>query len=802
MRKQMRTIIQQALPVFMFSATFIATSALAQDAPKRSGAVMLEEIIVTAQKRPESLQDVPISITTVSGEKMAQAGVFKIEDLQTFTPNLSMSETGISTQIYIRGIGTGNNQGFEQSVGQYVDGVYYGRQQLLRMPFLDLERVEVLRGPQSILFGKNSIAGALSMTTAKPSKEWEGSVSASYAKIGGIKEFQGMVSGPFSDTLRGRLVVRKYDEDGFIKNGFKGKDEASRDEFAVRGTLLWEATDKLDISLKLERDKFDVRGRQIEIVRDDPSTAFPAGHPLAGARFGQILGALGDPKAITETFQNNERQADTAEFSSNRVDNYTLTLNYQIGDYTLTAISGWVGYEFDEICDCDFVAAPIFDALLDEEYDQFSQEIRLVSPGGEVVDWIAGVFYQTSELDYRDAIRVFDNSVLGRVRDGALRPTLGTEAARTYTTDSDLWAAFAQATWNITDTLRLTAGARYTSEDKTATREINILDTSTQAIALNAVAPFVYKAAFAIESEQSGGGHSLAGKRDESSFTPLLNIQWDATGDIMLYGSFSTGFKSGGFDARSNTPSSWEFDKEEAATYELGAKTRLLNGSVELNAALYRTEYDNLQVSQFDGTLGFNVGNAKKTTVQGVEIDGRWAFTHNLTMSYSLAYLDHVYKDYSNGNCYNRQVPDGDIVVAGVEQEGGSFEGRLQLCDYSGKSGQYTPEWTGTLSLDHFWPIGGLEWRSGIDVSYVDEQNTHVNLHPLYNVDALTRVNLRVGLYANNWKIALLAQNVTDKQQLTYVGNTPLSGSAFGTNTFYSFVSRPRTLYLQASYNF
>ena len=785
----MKKIIQKILPVLMFSATLIATPALAQDAATRSSGGMLEEIIVTAQKRRESLQDVPISITAVSGEKMAEAGVFKIEDLQTFTPNLSMSETGISTQIYIRGIGTGNNQGFEQSVGQYVDGVYYGRQQLLRMPFLDLERVEVLRGPQSILFGKNSIAGALNMTTAKPGNEWEGSLSANYASVGGIKEFQGMVSGPLSDTLSARLVVRKYDEDGFIKNSFKGKNEAGRDEFAVRGTLLWEATDKLDISLKLERDRFDVSGRQIEIVRDDSNLLFPAGHPLAGAPFGTILGALGDPGALTESLQNNERQADTAEFSNNRVDNNTLTLNYQIGDNTLTAVSGWVGYEFDEICDCDFVAAPIFDALLDEEYDQFSQEIRLVSPGGETVDWIAGVFYQTSELTYGDAIRVFDNSVLGRVRGGALRPILGTEAARSYTADSDLRAIFAQATWNMTDTLRLTAGARYTSENKTATREINILDTSTQATALNAVAPVLYKVAFAIDSEQSGG-HSLAGKRDESSFTPLLNIQWDAADDVMLYGAFSTGFKSGGFDARSNKPSSWEFDKEEATTYEIGAKTRLLNGSVELNAALYRTEYDNLQVSQFDGTLGFTVGNAKRTTVRGVEVDGRWAITNNLTMSYSLAYLDHVYNDYSNGNCYNRQVPDGDIV-----------DGE-QLCDYSGKAGQYTPERTGTFSLDHAWPIGGLEWRSGIDVSYVDDQNTHVNLHPLYNVNALTRVNLRLGLYADNWKIALLAQNVTDKQQLTYVGNTPLSGSSFKTNTFYSFVSRPRTLYVQASYNF
>ena len=160
-------------------------------------------------------------------------------------------------------------------------------------------------------------------------------------------------------------------------------------------------------------------------------------------------------------------------------------------------------------------------------------------------------------------------------------------------------------------------------------------------------------------------------------------------------------------------------------------------------------------------------------------------------MTYGLAFLDHEFDDFRNGNCYNRQVPDGDIV------------GGVQLCDYSGKSGQYTPEWTGTLSFNHVMPLtNSLDLHSGLDVNYVDEQNTHVNLDPQYVEDGYTKVNLRVGVYAANWDVAVLAQNITDEQQLTYVGNAPLSGSTFGTNTFYSFISRPRTVYLQASYRF
>jgi outer membrane receptor protein involved in Fe transport len=746
----------------------------------------LEEVIVTAQKRSESLQDVPISITAVSGEKMEQAGIFKIEDLQAFTPNLSMTETGISTQIYIRGIGTGNNQGFEQSVGQYIDGVHYGRQQLLRAPFLDLERVEVLRGPQSILFGRNSVAGALNMVTNKPTDEFEGRLSGKYSPDGDITEFTGIVSGPISDNLSGRLALRKYDEEGWMENTTLDDDEPERDEWAVRGTLQWQATDNLTATLKFEHDKFDVVGRQIEIVQDDPALA---DGPIPGANFSQILSVLGYPGGIEESRQNNKRQRDEREEATNEIDNLTLTLDYQWGENTLTSITGLVGYEFEEYCDCDFVAAPIFDVFIDEEYDQISQELRLVSPGGETIDWIVGAFYQESELTYSDFLSVPQNSVLGILRGGALQALTGTAGRRDYNLDSESWSVFGQATWNISDTLRVSFGARYTEEDREADREVNIIDPDGSPVS-NPLSPILWTAVFGVENQQATG-HYLEGDRSEDDFNPLLNVQWDVTENIMLYAAYTEGSKSGGFDARSNSVSSWEFEGEEATTYEVGMKSYLLDNTLEFNATAYFTEYEDLQVAQFDGTLGFNVGNAAETEVWGVEFDGRWAITDSLVAGYGLAYLDHEYKDYTNGNCYNRQVPDGDVV-----------DGE-QLCDYTGKSGQYTPEWTGFFSLTHSYPISNdLELNSTFDLSYTDEQNVHVDLHPEWNVDSLTTMNFRIGLYAQNWDVSLLFQNFTDEQQFTYVGNVPLSGSTFGTNTFYSFMSRPQTTYLQASWYF
>ena len=743
----------------------------------------LEEIIVTAQKRRESLQDVTISIMAISGKKMSESGVFKIEDLQVFTPNLSMSETGIGTQIFIRGIGTGTNPGFEQSVGTYVDGIHYGRPQLLRMPFLDLQQVEVLRGPQSILFGKNSIAGALNMTTAAPTKEFEGQMSLNHSIDSGLTELTGVISGSLSETLSGRLAIRQYDEDGWMDNSFKNKDEVARDETAVRFSLLWEATDTLQIGYKAERADFDANGRYVEIVQDDAAKF----GPFSGLNYSQILGVVGHPEGLTESEQNNQRQTDGVESSYNEVENHTLTLDYQFKELTLTTISGWVSYEFEESLDGDFIGAPIFEGLSGEKYDQFSQEIRLASPVGEYMDWIVGAFYQTSDVDFADAAIFPSNGLLGAINPGAA-PVLGTQAARVYRSDTDVWSLFAQTTFNIEDNLRLAIGARYTEEKKKGFREVNILDNSTGAIAINPSAPLVWSILGI--SNQQFDGHAVSGGRDESIFTPLVNLQWEPSEDIMLYASYSTGFKSGGFDTRANSPEFFEFEEEEATTYELGVKSTLLGGTLEVNASVYRTEYEDLQTSQYDGQLGFTVGNAKETVVQGIEMDGRWAIAKSLSMAYGLAYLDHEYKEYTSGNCFNGQVPDGDVVNG------------MSLCDYSGRVGPYAPEVTANISLSHLADLtSDLRLQTSFDLSYRGEQNVHVNLDPNGVVGSSAQMNFRVAVQAENWDIAVLVQNLSDEQKLTSMNNAPLS-SSFGTNTFYSFITRPRATLLQLNYRF
>ncbi len=776
--------------------------ALAQD----SGSWELEEVIVTAQKRAQSLQDVPISVSAVSGDKMSEAGITNLEGLSTYVPNFSINQTGISTTISIRGISSGINQGFEQSVGMYVDGIYHGRAQLARAPLFDLERVEVLRGPQGILFGKNSIAGAVSMSTAKPSDEFEASITALYEPDHGEEDLRAIVSGPLSDNVFGRLSVLSRTMDGYYKNDTTGKDEPDQEEKLIRGTLVWDVNDELSATLKVEKSSFDVKGRNIEVIAD---TAGETGLGLSTV-YPFFSGGV-----ALDSDQNFRRQAN-GDSSENDTENLVLTLDYQLGENTLTSVTGYSAYEYEELCDCEYTGLNTFTLGLDEEFDQFSQELRIVSPGGETLDYIVGAFYQQSDLEFKDDFRIPDASALT-----ALSPALaGYNAQRDFQQDSELWAAFAQVTWNISETLRLTLGGRYSSETKEASR-----DFVTSTTAANPIVTGDTTLLDLAENTLRSEPHFIEDERKESSFTPLVNLQMDVSDNAMVYATWTTGYKSGGFDVRSNAspdvnvgvpaavttalgqpPSPtgvFEFEEEETQTFELGAKMSLADGAAELNVALYKTEYDDLQVSIFDGGLGFNVGNAAKAQIEGIEVDGRWRLTESFTLSGSVGYLDFEFEDYDNGECYFRQ---GDLEPSTVTNAA------LDMCSFEGKRQAYTPEWTANLSGDYITTISdNLELRAVVDLIYSDSYLTSASLDPRTEQDSYTKVNARLSLGSSDgkWEVALIGKNLTDESVLTYSAEVPTSSTLVSAATgggqglaYYGFYDRPRSVALQATVHF
>ncbi|WP_417623888.1 TonB-dependent receptor [Paremcibacter congregatus] len=817
----------------------------------------LEEIVVTSQYREQSLKDVPISVAAIGGMDMRERSIEKMADLQFAVPNFTMAESGIGTNVFIRGAGSGNNQGFEQSVGIYVDGIHHGRAQQSRQPFMDMERVEVLRGPQSILFGKNSVAGALNIVTAKPTQEFEGSVRAGYEPTDNEKEFTGYVSGPISDKVRVRLAGRYHDLDGYMENQTLNRDEPQEEDWALRGTMVADLSDNLEMTFKLEHSRFDTLGRNIEIANEAPNIAFPTGHPLAGLTYSQILvGGFGQDVSVLNNTIDDKRHSN-GDFSNNKSTEAVMTLNYRMGEHTLTSITGYSNFNYDQNCDCDFTGADVFDLPMTEKYKQFSQEIRLVSPGGEKIDYILGAYFQTSDHDFSDQLRVSESSVLIPALNGstALAPFkplfdalkaaagisgagdlfAGTSAPRAAHVDADVYSAFAQLSYHMTERLTLQLGGRITHEKKSGTRNLTIANYDGSALTgAKLLAPDFYGLAFKIGSSNMVGAnlaevltpilgaptagafaaaygptfigsqaalgtHPIAGERSETKFSPDIKLQFDATDDAMLYASFSKGSKSGGFDFRANNKGAsatmedaFEFEDETATNYEIGGKVKLAGGAAELNFAGFYTQYKDLQVSIFDGTLGFNVGNAAKADIKGIEVDGRWQVAEGLVLSGSAAYNDFEFKDYPLGRCNFLQTPDS--VVNGQD-----------FCDYSGETNQLVSEWQGTLGLDHnMYITDDLELRTNINMFYTSEYHASASLDPVLVQKGYAKINARVALanIAGGWEIAVLGQNLTDKRVLLFGGDAPLSGSSFGAKSTYNFIGRGRTFTLQAMMNF
>jgi outer membrane receptor protein involved in Fe transport len=294
----------------------------------------------------------------------------------------------------------------------------------------------------------------------------------------------------------------------------------------------------------------------------------------------------------------------------------------------------------------------------------------------------------------------------------------------------------------------------------------------------------------------------VEGNRDKTKFSPEVKLVWDVGSDNLLYVSWSEGFKSGSFDFRANNKNfypdmatSFEFDDEEATNFELGGKFLLAGGAMELNGALFFTEYDDLQISIFDGILGFNVGNAASAEIQGLELDMRWAATDNLTISGGLAFIDFEFTDFENGQCYFGAIPDSDI----------NGDGTPELCSYTGNSNQLVSDVQGNLMFDLRIPVGrSLEFGGLLDVFYTSEYDASATFDPKLVQDAYTMLNLRLSLGAQSgrWEIAALARNLTDERVLSFGGDTPLAGSTFGAQSNYSFWSRGQTLSLQGTLRF
>lgn len=772
-------------------ASYASLSVFAADTPA------LEEIIVTAQKRVQKLEDVPISISTISGDKLEKAGITSAQNLADYVPSFNMTQTGIGTNISIRGVSSGVNQGFEQSTAMFVDGIHYGRAQLARAPFLDIDRIEVLRGPQSILFGKNSTAGAVSIITAKPTDKFEGSLTALYEPKYGEKDARLVLSGPISDTVSGRMALMSRTYDGFIENTTLNRDESADKNRVVRGTLEWKPTETWDVTLKLEDGSFDSNGRNIEAINPlSKSTVNP--NPYLSALEAFTLG-----RYTMDTTEDGKRHSN-GDYSYNDTSNATLSVEHDIGDLKLTSITGYNAYTYQELCDCDFTGSPIFNIVSNEDYKQVSQELRLASAENQTVSWLAGLFYQGSTLDFHDSVNVPTSSV---VIAKAISPALlGAATQRDFNQDTSLYAAFAQATWNITDSSRLILGGRYTHETKDAERHQYHVTPSGTVLPEGTINDPYNKlwATFKVDP------HKISGNYSKPSFTPQVILQQDLNKTDRVYASFTTGFKSGGFDVRSNsaptalggvfqdpttvngrdTNGTWEFKDEKVKNYEIGGKFLLADGTFELNMALFRSEFTNMQTSQFDGGISFIVTNAGEAVVQGLEVDSRWAITNNLLMRGGAAYNDFKYTKFENGPCSFYQTANAS-----------------GFCDHTGTTREFVPKIQGNVGWDYAINFAdSLKLTNTLDVIYSGKYFTTPDLEPTMEQGSYVKLNARIALSGSEdlWELALIGKNLTNEGIVTYANGLPLATiltTGKGT-AFYAFYDQPRSVSVQGTVKF
>lgn len=762
-----------------------------------SAHAQIEEIVVTAQKREQSLQDVPISISVISGSELESQAIPNFEDLASTMPNFSVSKNAIQDTISIRGINSDSQQGGEQSVGMFVDGIFRGRGVQSRFAFMDVERIEVLRGPQGTLFGKNTIAGALNITSARPTDEFEASISGMYEVEHQESEIQAFVSGPLSDNVKGRVAVLWRDlEDGWVHNIGYDEDMPSSEEHAVRGTLEWATSEKLSFTGGFEHGEFDIVGAPYDFVEIGPSLA----GAVAAFGISDVAAGFDGINNITNAFNPlfplvpnlDAIDLGTAYFMEGDSDQVTLQADFDLEEGTLTALYGYSSYDFLRGQDADFGPLPVVLYTDSEDFEQNSLELRFTSNSDGSLNYILGAYLQSTDLatwaDTSMNFNFLDIMLGGGTPMGA--PTSNPSRINTLDQESDTWSIFAQMTYQLNENWSITAGLRYEDEEKDALQSAHIFDATTSGTATPPPSPPFPPANimwWALPSEMVEHDYTL--NRSEDSWSPQLQVQWNATEDVNLYASWSQGHKGGGFNAIAlglnpadpTDDTGAEYEDEVADSIEIGSKMMLLDGAARLNIGYFNMRFDDLQTSSFTGSTGYIVTNAAKADIQGIEIDGLWAVTEQWTLQGNVGWVDFEFVDYPTAGCTADQIALYANAAA-CSAAGGN--------DLSGQTNQDTPEVTAAFSA-LYEPKSRYLKALRVGANYSGEYFGTPDLDPATVQSSFWKLNAMAtfGPQDGNWEVSLIGKNLTDEMTFMYANDVPL----FGGSHFVGW-QRPRTI--------
>ena len=733
------------------AAMLAAAPAAAEDADQVETAVVdtpsggSTDIIVTATKRAQNVQDVPISMVVVSGEQLSKFNVADARAMMNYTPNVFVQTTAGNNVIYIRGFGSPPaNFAFDQSVSLYVDGIYAGRSRQAESPFFDLERVEVLRGPQGALFGKNTAAGAVSVVSAGPTREFEGKVSGLYSFDMKGPDISGYFAGPISETLGFRVAYNVVRQDGYIYNRATDQDDPKLEQETVRGTLKWEPSDQFDYTAKVQYSNRRYSG---------------------GISVSSSLTGPQDPQE--------ERYLEESALGPEGIWNKSWMIsgtgNIQFGDYTVTLITGYSKFNANIVNGFDQSIPGGGGAVTNnsvynsfpEKFDQFSQEIRLLSPTGKRFEYIVGAYwdygiYELQQLQGFNILNLFGNPYFGRI------DSVFNQRAESY-------SVFGQGTFNFNDDLRLIGSLRYTHASKRGSFASRLV-----------YGPFAIRPI-----------SSARGAIDESNVDPSFTLQYDFTDDIMGYATYGQGSKSGGFVSNTlgTTDKTFTFKPEKSTNYEAGIRSTLFDRKVVANVSIYKTTFEDLQVSVYQpATSSYLTGNAASATSKGIEGSLAVYPVPNFDITGSASYQDVKYDDYPGAACLASQPSTCTPATNNL----------------AGYPVAYASKFTGNITAHARFDMGD---NFKFDITGVVAGRSKFfnsdNQSPTFGVQkGYAKVDLRVqfGDQADRWYLAFVGKNLTNERTTGSAFNLPAPITAVPRAILY--LEPTRNLAVEAGFKF
>jgi iron complex outermembrane receptor protein len=709
-------LLQRTLP-----ATFIVmlpTYASAQD-------VALEEVIVTATKRAESVQDVAMTVSAFSEQTIQEANINNANDLaiQAPTLNVSSNTNPFSSSFRIRGLGTaGNDTALEPSVGIFVDEVYLSRAGLGMSDLTDIERIEILSGPQGTLYGKNTNAGAISIFTAGPNtEEFEGYVEATLGDYD-LQKYIAAASGPITDKLAYRITGTYHERDGYFDNGGPGDDLNDADDWNVRGKLLYDPTENLSILLT---------GSHV-----DRSVRCCAADAVQGESVNEQLIAEGLALDKNDPFDH-EGAVDIDNDFKVEASALSAVIDYQLEWGSIKSITAWTNYDNENSYDTDRSELDVIRYLnAKSEGDNFSQELRFTLDQDETFEHMLGLFYYESSTkagDGKPFVFIGDDFLTqGNEQEGLIEalpfPSLAFAAQPGDTLranndlDTESWAIFGQSTWHISDEWRVTGGLRWTDEEKDAD-----LFSATDSTALSAsLIGFSL-----LDTLSSPIDESFTRSSDDVNW--LINTSYDISGNTMVYASVATGSKSGGFNTTNGSTDEREFDDEDTTNYEIGIKSTMLDARLRVNATIFYTEVDDLQFQQQrESGIGQVVANEAEVETSGMDLEIQALPLPNLTLGASLLYMDKY--EITSG------PRDGDDLG-------------------------FVAEYSYNLNATLVFPLldGGVYLRT--DYSYMDDHLTSSTSAPSdRDMQDREDLNAKLGWRNERWNVSVWGRNLTDDE--------------------------------------